>query len=89
MQIFCKHTQWSDWSECKILDSSIAKREEGVICGDSVQQRKRSMEFGDGDGNDAILCNQKGGENCENSLKQTKPCGASDNYKLCGMFDSK
>ena len=85
MQISCKYTEWSDWSECKILDSSEGHKEDGLICGDSVQERKRTMDFGDGDGDDAVLCNQKG-DRCENSLEQEKPCGASDNDKLCGMY---
>jgi hypothetical protein len=83
-EVSCQFTDWSSWGPCKYLDSSPAHIKKGLTCGDSVQQRSRSMTFQDGTAQDALLCTQNG-NNCETGLDEIKPCGTSDTNKICGM----
>ena len=88
----CQYTEWSSWGPCKNLDSSSAHNEEGLTCGDSVQERSRSMAFQDGTAQDAILCKQDG-NSCGTGLKEIKPCGIAwhetkNTNKLFGKHSS-
>ena len=44
-KVSCQFTDWSSWGPCKHLDSSPVHIEEGLICGDSVQERSRHSRY--------------------------------------------
>ena len=85
-EVSCQFTDWSSWGSCKYLNSSRPTHiEEGLTCGNSAQERSRSMTFQDGTAQDAPLCT-KNGNNGETSLFETRTCHTyTYTNKRCSM----